>query len=46
LDALLEVAKQNGIQRFVVSTVTKDIDRILAFYRNHGFKPWHLELFK
>ena len=46
LDALLEVAKQNGIQRFVVSTVTKDIDRILAFYRSHGFKPWYLELFK
>ena len=46
LERLLEVAKQNGIERFVVSTVSKDIDGILRFYRSYGFKPWYVELFK
>jgi ribosomal protein S18 acetylase RimI-like enzyme len=46
LERLLEVAERNGIQRFFVSTVTKDMDRILKFYRSYGFKPWYVELFK
>ena len=46
LERLLEVAKENGIERFVVSTVSKDMDSILRFYRSYGFKPWYLELFK
>jgi len=46
LERLLAVARDNGIERFVVSTVTKDIDRILRFYRSYGFKPWYVELFK
>jgi len=46
LERLLAVARENGIERFVVSTVTKDMDRILRFYRSHGFKPWFVELFK
>ena len=46
LERLLAVARENGIERFVVSTVTKDMDRILSFYRGHGFKPWFVELFK
>lgn len=46
IEKLLDVAEQNGIKRFVVSTVTKDMDRILKFYRRHGFKPWYVELFK
>jgi ribosomal protein S18 acetylase RimI-like enzyme len=46
LEKLLGVAKENGIERFVVSTVSKDIDGILRFYRRYGFKPWSLQLFK
>ena len=46
LERLLAVAKGHGIERFVVSTVSKDIDRILGFYRSHGFKPWYVALFK
>lgn len=46
LERLLAVAAQNGITRFIVSTVTKDMDRILNFYRRHGFQPWYVELFK
>lgn len=43
---LLAIAEQNGIKRFFVSTVTKDTDRILKFYRSYGFRPWYVELFK
>jgi ribosomal protein S18 acetylase RimI-like enzyme len=46
LENLLKVAKQNGLERFVVSTVTKDTDRIMEFYRSYGFRPWYVEFFK
>lgn len=46
IEQLLATAEQNGIKRFVVSTVTKDMDRILRFYRRYGFEPWFVELFK
>jgi ribosomal protein S18 acetylase RimI-like enzyme len=46
IEKLLEIAEQNGIKRFVVTTVTKDMDRIVKFYRSYGFKPWYVELFK
>jgi ribosomal protein S18 acetylase RimI-like enzyme len=46
VEKLLEIAGQNGIKHFFVSTVTRDMDGILNFYRGHGFKPWHMELFK
>ena len=45
LRRLMEIARQNEIQRFFVSTVTKDMEKILNFYRNHGFKPWYVEMF-
>jgi len=45
LKLLMEIAKQNGIQRFFVSTVTKDMDKILNFYQGHGFKLWYVEMF-
>jgi hypothetical protein len=44
-ETYLAIAEQDGIKRFVVSTVTKDMDRILKFYRRYGFRPWFVELF-
>jgi ribosomal protein S18 acetylase RimI-like enzyme len=46
MEQLLATAERNGIKRFNVSTITKDMDRILRFYRRYGFKPWSVELFK
>ena len=46
IERLLAIAEGDGIKRFVVSTVTKDMDRILRFYGRYGFKPWFVELFK
>lgn len=40
-----EIAGQNGIRRFRVHSATMDLDRVLMFYRNHGFKTWCLEMF-
>jgi ribosomal protein S18 acetylase RimI-like enzyme len=33
-------ARQNGMHRFRVHSATKDLDRILAFSRGHGYKSW------
>jgi len=46
LEQLLAIAEQKGIKRFVVNTITKDMDRILRFYRRYSFKPWSVDLFK
>ena len=46
LERLFEVARHDGIQRFLVSTASKDTDKILRFYRSHGFTPWYIQLFK
>ncbi len=40
LERIFEVAWQEGIQRFIVGTLSKETDRILKFYRSHGFTPW------
>jgi GNAT superfamily N-acetyltransferase len=46
LERLFDVARQAGIQRFVVGTRSKDTDKIVAFYRSHGFTPWSIQFFK
>ena len=46
LERIFEIARAAGIQRFVVGTLSKDTDRILKFYRSHGFTPWRIQFFK
>lgn len=46
LERLFEVASQQAIQRFIVGTLSKETDRILKFYRSHGFTPWRIQFFK
>ncbi len=46
LERLFEIAGQEGIQRFIVGTLSKETDRILTFYRSHGFTPWRIQFFK
>ena len=46
LKRIFEIARQEGIERFIVGTRSKDTDRILKFYRSHGFTPWHIQFFK
>ena len=46
LERVFEIAQQDGIQRFVVGTLSKETDRILKFYGSHGFTPWRIQFFK
>lgn len=45
LERLFAIARQEGIQRFVVGTKSKETDKILRFYRSHGFTPWRIQFF-
>lgn len=46
LDGLLQAAEEEGIETFSVYSSTKDADRILRFYRSHGFESWYVQLFR
>ena len=46
LERVFAIAQAAGIQRFVAGTKSKDTDRILKFYRSHGFTAWHIQFFK
>jgi ribosomal protein S18 acetylase RimI-like enzyme len=46
LEQVFEIAQQEGIQRFIVGTLSKETDKILRFYRSHGFIPWRIQFFK
>jgi ribosomal protein S18 acetylase RimI-like enzyme len=46
LERVFEVARAAGIQRFVVGTRSKETDKILRFYRSHGFTPWSIQFFQ
>jgi hypothetical protein len=45
MERLLEVSEQSGIQRFIVDTDGKDMEKVLGFYRLHGFRLWYARMF-
>lgn len=46
LEDVMRTAESEGMDRVHVFTATKDMDRILSFYRGHGFRPWGVQLFR
>ena len=46
LDKILEVAKENGIDRSLIYSSTKDMDSIIRFYKKHDYKTWYIQMFK
>jgi ribosomal protein S18 acetylase RimI-like enzyme len=46
LERVFAVAQAAGIRRFIVGTLSKETDKILRFYRSHGFTPWRIQFFK
>lgn len=46
LDKILEVSKQNGIERSLIYSSTKDMDSIINFYKKHNYKTWYIQMFK
>ena len=45
LESLIAAARSDNIARFNVFTAAKDQERIIRFYRRHGFTPWGAQLF-
>ena len=45
LEHVFAIAQAAGIERFIVGTLSKETDKILKFYRSHGFTPWRIQFF-
>lgn len=39
-------ARARGINRLLVYSSTKDLDSIVKFYRRHGLRSWHVQMYK
>jgi ribosomal protein S18 acetylase RimI-like enzyme len=46
LNKILEISKENGIERSLIYSATKDMDSIINFYRKHNYKTWYIQMFK
>ena len=46
LDKILEVAKENGIERSLIYSSTKDMESIIKFYKKHNYKTWYIQMIK
>ena len=46
LEQVFAIAQAAGVQRFIIGTLSKETDKILKFYRSHGFTPWRIQFFK
>ena len=43
--AALQRGRERGVAAFHVFTATRDTDRVLRFYRRHGFQPWGIQMY-
>jgi len=46
LDKILGIAKENGIERSLIYSSTKDMDSIIKFYKKHDYKTWYIQMVK
>lgn len=46
LDKLLDVAKEDRIERSLIYSSTKDMNSIIKFYEKHDFKTWYIQMYK
>lgn len=46
LDAILAVAREEGVGKALVYSATRDLHRVLAFYERHDFRPWYVQMFR
>ena len=46
LDKILAVARENGIERSLIYSSTKDMDSIIKFYKKHDYKTWCIQMVK
>jgi GNAT superfamily N-acetyltransferase len=46
IEAIENKAKAAGISRFLIYSASKDIQGILRFYGQHGYKSWYVQMYK
>jgi GNAT superfamily N-acetyltransferase len=46
LDELMRRGRLQGAEHFQVYSSTRDLDRVLRFYREHGFHTWFARLYR
>jgi ribosomal protein S18 acetylase RimI-like enzyme len=46
VDIVMGEAHSKGIERALIYSATKDLDRVVDFYRKNGFKTWYVQMFK
>lgn len=46
LDTILLTARKNGIEKSLVYSATKDSEKIINFYKKHGYETWFVQMFK
>ena len=46
LEKLFSEAEKRGVDHFLLYSGTKDWDKIIKFYKRHGFEPWYFQMFK
>ncbi|GEM_PF-5199754 len=39
-------AKENGMARSLIYSVTKEMNRIINFYKKHDYKTWYIQMVK
>jgi len=46
IDAVTGWAKQQGVRYLLAHSSTRDVDRVLNFYRDSGFKSWSVQMYR
>lgn len=46
VQGIFEHAKREGINRFALTSNTKDFERVVEFYRSSGFRTWNVTMFR
>jgi GNAT superfamily N-acetyltransferase len=46
IDAIAVWAKQQGMRYLLAYSSTRDVDRVLNFYRDSGFKSWSVQMYR
>jgi N-acetylglutamate synthase-like GNAT family acetyltransferase len=46
IETLIQNAKSNEIDRYLIYSSVIDIDPVVKFYKTHGFKSWAVQMFR
>jgi GNAT superfamily N-acetyltransferase len=46
LDKMLDLAKENGVEKSLIYSSSKDFDSIVNFYKKHDYKTWYVQMYR